>query len=212
MRGGNRGNPLAGIREALRIAEEAKIPLEIIHVNSTAGGRIGDFAALVEEAQRRGLDVAANLYPYTASMSFLRSLLPSWAQEGGTGAMLARLKDQTVRAKIRDELSGSNPDRWERTRVSSTNRAIDGKTVAAIAAERKAELRRLLPLESQLPSNQAAKAVPDFAVPRNGRLASVCWVQVDVVTSAVTGKLAAGLSELTNELASVQMTTARSRG
>lgn len=44
-----------------------------------------------------------------------------------------------MRAKIRDELSGSNPDRWERTRVSSTNKAIDGNTIAAIAAERKAE-------------------------------------------------------------------------
>ncbi len=139
MRGGTREDPLAGLKEALAIAEGARAPLEIIHVNSTAGGRIGEFAALIEAARGRGLDVTANFYPYTAGMSFLRSLLPAWAQEGGTEAMLARLRNPGDRARIQQTVGQSDPARWQRTYVSSTNRAIDGKTIAELAAARQVE-------------------------------------------------------------------------
>ena len=139
LRSGTREDQLAGLKEALAIAEGAKAPLEIIHVNSTAGGRIGEFAALIEAARARGLDITANFYPYTAGMSFLRSLLPAWAQEGGTEAMLARLRNPEDRARIQQTLGQSDPARWQRTYVSSTNRAIDGKTIADLAAARQVE-------------------------------------------------------------------------
>ena len=139
LRAGTREDPLSGLKEALAIGEGAKSPLEIIHVNSTAGGRIGEFAALIDAARARGLDVAANLYPYTAGMSFLRSLLPPWAQEGGTEAMLARLRNPADRARMQQTLGQSDLARWQRTYVSSTNRAIDGKTIADLAAACKVE-------------------------------------------------------------------------
>lgn len=137
LRAGTPEDQLAGLKDAIAIAQGAKAPLEIIHVNSTAGGRIGEFAALIDAARARGLDVTANVYPYTAGMSFLRSLLPPWAQEGGTEAMLARLRTPADRARMEETLGQSDPARWQRTYVSSTNRAIDGKTVADLAAARK---------------------------------------------------------------------------
>lgn len=139
LRGGGGDDPLAGLKEALAIAERAGLPLEIIHINSTSGGRIAEFAALVDEARARGVDVTANLYPYIAGMSFLRSILPAWAQEGGTDAMLARLRNRGDRARIQQALARSSPERWQRTFVSSTNPAIDGQTIADLAAGRKVE-------------------------------------------------------------------------
>ncbi len=139
LRSSSREDPLSGLKEALTIGEQAKVPVEIIHINSTAGARITEFAALIDSARARGLDVTANVYPYIAGMSFLRSLLPSWAQEGGTDAMLARLRNPETRERIRNELSRSDAVRWERTYVSSTNRTFDGKTISQLAAERKVD-------------------------------------------------------------------------
>jgi N-acyl-D-aspartate/D-glutamate deacylase len=136
LRASTREDPLSGLKEAIATAEGARSPLEIIHVNSTAGGRIGEFAALIDAARARGLDITANFYPYIAGMSFLRSLLPPWAQEGGTGAMLARLRNPEDRARMQQTLGQSDPARWQRTFVSSTNRAIDGRTIADLAAAR----------------------------------------------------------------------------
>jgi len=72
-------------------------------------------------------------------MSFLRSQLPAWAQEGGTEAMLARLRNPEDRERMRNDLSGGDEARWGRTFVSSTNKRIDGKTIARLAAERNVE-------------------------------------------------------------------------
>jgi len=139
LRSGTREAPLSGLKEALTIGEQAKVPVEIIHINSTAGARITEYAALIDAARARGLEVTASVYPYIAGMSFLRSLLPSWAQEGGTEAMLARLRDPEARERMRQEMSRGDAARWERTFVSSTNKAVDGRTIAQIAAERNVE-------------------------------------------------------------------------
>jgi len=46
----------------------------------------------------------ADVYPYTASSTSLRSLLPDWALEGGIPAMVERLGDPAVRERIAKEL------------------------------------------------------------------------------------------------------------
>ena len=53
--------------------------------------------------------------------------------------MLARLKDEEVRRRIRQELGRDDPSRWEKMMVGSANESINGKTVAEIAAERGVE-------------------------------------------------------------------------
>jgi N-acyl-D-aspartate/D-glutamate deacylase len=47
-----------------------------------------------------------DVYPYTASSTTLRTLLPDWALEGGIDAMLKRLADPAERDRIRAELTG----------------------------------------------------------------------------------------------------------
>ena len=47
----------------------------------------------IEAARARGLDVTANQYPYTRASNGLDACLPMWAREGGTDAMLERLRD-----------------------------------------------------------------------------------------------------------------------
>jgi N-acyl-D-aspartate/D-glutamate deacylase len=100
--------------EVLRIAREADIPAEIYHLKSAGKlnwGRLPGVLKRIEEARAAGLDVSADVYPWTASSNSLHASLPLWAREGDTGAMLARLSDPAQRARIREEMSKPN-DNW----------------------------------------------------------------------------------------------------
>jgi N-acyl-D-aspartate/D-glutamate deacylase len=66
---------------------------------------VKDALGLIDSARAEGLDVMADVYPYTASSTTIRTLLPDSALEGGIEAMLGRLKDPGTRARIRDEMA-----------------------------------------------------------------------------------------------------------
>ena len=82
----------------------AELPVQISHIKAAGRpnwGKVADALALIDEARAEGLDVMADVYPYTASSTTLRTLLPDWALEGGIDAMLKRLADPRDRERIR---------------------------------------------------------------------------------------------------------------
>lgn len=133
LRGG-----LEGLREGIAIAREAGTALEIHHLNSTSGDRIADYAAVIAEARAAGVEVTGNVYPYIAGWTYLRSLLPRWAQEGGVERMLRRLTDPEERGRLLGELRASEAERprWERTFVSSFRPEVDGLSILDLGAVR----------------------------------------------------------------------------
>src|SRR5262249_53989943 len=91
---------------AIRVAEEAKMPVHIFHLKIRAKsnwGTVGRYVDKIEAARKRGLDVTANQYPYTAMNHNWSSFFPLWAREGGPQKFLAILKDPEMRKKIRDD-------------------------------------------------------------------------------------------------------------
>ncbi|HEY5826694.1 MAG TPA: amidohydrolase family protein, partial [Cyclobacteriaceae bacterium] len=54
----------------------------------------------IDSAQKTGLKISANMYPYIASATGLKERIPTWAQEGGPTAMRARFKSPKERARI----------------------------------------------------------------------------------------------------------------
>ncbi len=71
---------------AIRVAEEAKIPVHIFHFKVRARdnwGTIGRFIKQLEEARARGLNITANQYPYTAMFHGWNAFFPVWMREGG---------------------------------------------------------------------------------------------------------------------------------
>lgn len=99
-------NIMSALDEAFRIGREAKIPVNIFHikVGGSMRGHMPDVIAKIEAEQKRGLDVEANIYPYTATSTDLTSIAPAWALDGGYLAFVARLKDPTTRARIASAL------------------------------------------------------------------------------------------------------------
>jgi len=108
-------------------------------------GKVAEALALIDAARAEGLDVMADVYPYTASSTTLRTLVPDWALEGGIDAMLKRLADPEERARIRRDVETPAAgqgllDRigWENVMVASCTRRKDaeGKRISEIGAER----------------------------------------------------------------------------
>lgn len=104
-----------GIEEAIAVGEGAHIPVHVFHLKVTGQGNFGrmkEVIALVEAAQKRGVEISANEYPYIASSTGLTATLPPWTQEGGRIKLVERLKDRATRARIRKEMEDPNPT-WE---------------------------------------------------------------------------------------------------
>src|SRR5581483_7016711 len=92
--------------EAFRIGREAHAPVNIFHLKAGGSmrGHMPEIVAKIEAARKSGLDVAANIYPYTATSTELTSIVPAWALEKGYLAFTASLKDPATRAKIAESL------------------------------------------------------------------------------------------------------------
>lgn len=136
---------LEAVDEAIEIGRQAGIRVEVSHLK--AAGRRNwpkQRAALdlIESARRDGVEVLADAYPYTAYSTGLTIFLEAKDLEGGTQAMLARLRDNAQRARILrglPERVANEPGDYDLVVISSVrsekNRAVVGRSLAQIAAE-----------------------------------------------------------------------------
>ncbi|HXK12525.1 MAG TPA: D-aminoacylase [Vicinamibacteria bacterium] len=105
----------ASLDEVFRVAREAAIPAQIYHLKTSGKPNWGRMAAVlkrIEDARSRGLDVSADQYPYVAGQNGLDANLPVWVRDGGRDAMIERLKDPGVRARVKADLARDDPS-WE---------------------------------------------------------------------------------------------------
>jgi N-acyl-D-amino-acid deacylase len=110
---------LAAIDEAVRIGQEAKIPVEIWHLKIAGKknfGRMPEVIARIEKARASGIDISADTYAYTAWSNGLSAFIPPWAHDGGTTKLIERLKDPAMRKRIAQEMdvpSSQWDNEWE---------------------------------------------------------------------------------------------------
>jgi N-acyl-D-aspartate/D-glutamate deacylase len=141
------------IREAITIGEEAKVPVDIIHLkiaDKRLWGRMKEVCDLIGEAQAKELKITANQYPYIAGQNNLVALIPPWAMEGGREKLLERLAVPEMRLRMEKDILKGVPgwfdhylamQGWESCVVASVksekNRVHEGKPVAQIAQDLK---------------------------------------------------------------------------
>ncbi len=119
--------------EVFTIAGRANIPAEIWHIKAAYKANWGTMPAVLrrlEEARARGLDITANQYPYTRASNDLDSCLPTWVREGTDDQMIARLKDPTLRERIKAEMDDATATGWENQWYGSGG--ADGVMVASV--------------------------------------------------------------------------------
>ena len=91
---------------AIRVAEEAQIPVHLFHFKMRARenwGTIDRSIAQIEAARARGLDITANQYPYTAMFHGWSAFFPLWVREGGEERFSERLRDESLRERIKSD-------------------------------------------------------------------------------------------------------------
>ncbi|HTA24492.1 MAG TPA: D-aminoacylase [Terriglobales bacterium] len=106
---------LVAIDEALRIGQEAHIPVEIWHLK-VAGkqnwGRMPEVVAKINAARAQGIDVSANTYAYPAWFNDLSAFVPQWAHDGGAAKLVERLRDPASRARMRKDMETPSTE-WD---------------------------------------------------------------------------------------------------
>ena len=96
------------VAEAIEIGRRANVPVDIIHLKIAEHemwGQMPELTATIAAARARGQDVQANVYPYRAGQNNLSSIIPPWAHEGGSKAMIERLKDPALRPRLENEIN-----------------------------------------------------------------------------------------------------------
>ena len=78
-------NGLAGIEEVIAAAAATGAPLHVVHITSMGLAATPQLIAVVSGAQKQGLDVTTECYPYTAGSTSLESAVfdPGWQERQG---------------------------------------------------------------------------------------------------------------------------------
>ena len=130
---------LESVSEALEIGKQANIPVVLTHhkvVGQPMWGSSDITLAMVDSARIAGTDVMIDQYPYTASHSGITILIPAWAMEGGTDALLTRMEDpfladsilSGIEFNIKYDRGGNDLKRVQFSSVS-WDKSLEGKTL-----------------------------------------------------------------------------------
>ena len=140
------------VEELMTIARESGARAEIYHLKAAGEAnwpKMAGVLARIDSARAAGLEITADIYPYTAGATGLDAAMPPWVQEGGYAAWAKRLQDPAIRRKVAQEMR-TPTDQWESLLLAagSPERVVlagfkadslkqyTGKTLAAVAALR----------------------------------------------------------------------------
>lgn len=141
---------LGAVEEMIEVARRSGAALHLSHLKSLADERlVGPLLERLEAASAE-LPVSFDQYPYGAGSTLLASVLPTWAQEGGAAATLARLARPGDRARIRraveegvdgweNLLDTLGPERIEIANAAPPHAGTVGRSLADLAQERGAD-------------------------------------------------------------------------
>jgi N-acyl-D-aspartate/D-glutamate deacylase len=172
---------MQAVDEAIAVGERAGIPVDIIHVkiaDQQLWGRMNEIVGRINDARRRGVNVQANVYPYTRGNNDLVSIIPPWAHEGGTRALIERLKDPAERPRLKEEIKKGLPGwydhytavggDWSRmlisARLSEKNKKFQGKTMDVVLAEKSLD---------RAPAPDPLDVFFDFLIEENGSVSTI---------------------------------------
>jgi N-acyl-D-aspartate/D-glutamate deacylase len=132
------------VQKAITVAEVAGLPVHIYHLKIRGRklwGQAGSALTLIEDARRRGLEITANQYPYTAMQHPWGALFPEWAKNGPPGKIVQVLSDPANREKLKNDpqftqyveehggFEGIVASRFSNPK----DKPLEGKSIAAIA-------------------------------------------------------------------------------
>jgi len=104
------------VQETIDIARASGAPAEIHHlklIGQSNWGKLDKVVGMINAARASGVRITADMYAYTAGGTALDASMPPWVHDGGPEAMVARLKDPAIRAKVLAAMREEHPKDWE---------------------------------------------------------------------------------------------------
>ena len=175
------------VDEAIQIGEQAHLPVEIFHLKAAYqpgwGKLMPEVGERVDEARARGVDVAADMYLYTAGGTGLEAVIPSWAFDGGGAKLLERLKDPATRTRLKKEIQTGSPGWWNIVEASG-----GWKNIVLVNAQNKDNARfegKTLEQIGKEMNKEPADAAFDLVAQGKGRVLAIYHMmgEQDVVTA-----------------------------
>src|SRR5690554_4788041 len=131
---------LDSVREAIIIGEKAGLPVQISHFKASGKpnwGSVQPALELINEARARGVDITVDQYPYNSGHGYLLGVIPQWLQEEGREEIVIKLKQDKIRARIKEEMASFD---WHARLIASlpSNRQeYTGKSIGEMADEKR---------------------------------------------------------------------------
>lgn len=164
------------VDELIEISRRSGAPAEIYHLKQAGRanwGKLDQVIARVEAARASGLRITANMYTYTAGGTGVAASMPPWVQDGGTDAMLKRLKNPATVARIKREMvkPGSN---WENLYFHA---GPDGVRLASVAEPSlKPLIGKTISEIARLRGTSPEQAVIDITLADEGRAGAIYFL------------------------------------
>jgi N-acyl-D-amino-acid deacylase len=133
-------NVLEAIDETIQIARETGVSTQISHLKMALPAnwhKIDEALARIEEADKEGIRILADRYPYIAAATGLSTFFPEWARAGSTEDFIQRLKDPSLDLQFRSHLKKAEEEigSWKNVRISAVvterNKAYEGMDINA---------------------------------------------------------------------------------
>lgn len=107
---------LQAIEEAITIGEQGGVKVEIFHMKaaySPGWGKLMPQAIeRIASARARGVDIAADMYPYTAGGTGIDVTVPNHVFEKGADAGYKLLRNRSLRTKLKSEVKAGSEPGW----------------------------------------------------------------------------------------------------
>ena len=103
---------IPAVKELIEVGR--KTGVRIHHSHNEAVGRehwskIDRVLEMEEQAERDGVRVSFDMFPYTAAATMMIAIYPPWALEGGVDQLIKNLQDEKARARIRRDIERKRP-------------------------------------------------------------------------------------------------------
>ena len=112
QRGSSRDTLTQAVEELVEVGRRAQTAVHHSHVE-TVGRRAWsgtpDVLLAEERAARAGIEITADVIPYTAVCTTMLALYPPWSLDGGVAAFLERLRHPAERARMKREVAETSP-------------------------------------------------------------------------------------------------------
>ncbi|MHA1973630.1 MAG: N-acyl-D-amino-acid deacylase family protein [Candidatus Hodarchaeales archaeon] len=147
---GEGSNLINAVKEFIEIVKDSGVRGGQISHHKVSGekhwGLSKESLCLIDNANKQGLNISCDQYPFNRGMTSLVSLLPGWVHEGGMDKLIERLKDHRVRERIKSESTkingkqGIREVKWENIYIAAVKtqnwKDIEGLSIAEISRKK----------------------------------------------------------------------------